>query len=115
MARFIHLDVPDFESPKPELLVPAAQIWVGWNKLIAARVPEFVVKIEEARKLLPGILGLLRLQTPRVPAVEITAASKNARIHPGYSWSVLKAQLPAGLYAEVVAVAAGLGYPEGRA
>jgi hypothetical protein len=83
-------------------IIQATQSFLGWNKLIKARGPDAVIKVEEADKLLPAFYQTRALISSVFRPVALPPKDTNARKHKSIRWDEIKSVLYPDLREELI-------------
>lgn len=100
-----------FITIQPDLPTPAQalQSYLGWNKLIKAQAPDFVVQVEQAAEAIPEFIkktcGVSGKQVGPLPSIDT-----NARPHLDLEWADMQEAIPEWLKFELCAFCKEYGY-----
>ena len=91
---------------------PAVQAYLGWNKLIKAQRPDYILKVEDAAQKIPTLISQWGLGVLPDIIAEAAAPSRDdhSRPHPSLTWAAIERSVSGYLYRELVEYAEALGY-----
>lgn len=91
---------------------PAVQAFLGWNKLIAAQAPDYLIKVEDAEQKIPAMIRQWDIGVLPEMIAETSVPSKDdhKREHRALTMDAIERSVPAYLFRELVEYSEYLGY-----